>query len=453
MACPTRPALSFTAHSSAPGMGGRHSHHPWSHARGRARRRCCSPARACRPAAGLGSVARGRCGRHGSRRRARPPGRLAHSGHHRAPVRDRRGPAGRRPHHLVRLSRRGRRRAQPRRRHQPQSRGRPRRPPDLVLLYNSAQNARVADRLARARHPGPAPQHRCTERRRSASPGCSGGSPDMPREADSLTAAFDAALAAATVTADAGRPERPAAGLGAAADDGRAGQLPQRAGRARRRTRTCSRDVAATCRHRQHRSDRRPRNPDLILTTADGPSAFVERPEWQAVPAVRERRFRQGHRLRVQPARPTHAAGDPASSRVSAPGAGPMRRACVPVLLGIVVAGARGWARGRLGPARPSRSRGRPAGPGGRRAARRRPRASCAARAARVSRRRQPGRLRRGAAGADPQPAGRAVPPRPLERRRARSGGCARARAPAEAGACRSPPSSARSRPSRWSTG
>jgi ABC-type Fe3+-hydroxamate transport system substrate-binding protein len=33
------------------------------------------------------------------------------------------------------------------------------------------------------------------------------------------------------------------------------------------------------------------RNPDLILTTADGPSAFMERPEWQVVPAVRERRF------------------------------------------------------------------------------------------------------------------------------------------------------------------
>jgi ABC-type Fe3+-hydroxamate transport system substrate-binding protein len=33
------------------------------------------------------------------------------------------------------------------------------------------------------------------------------------------------------------------------------------------------------------------RNPDLIFTTADGPSAFASRPEWQVVPAVRERRF------------------------------------------------------------------------------------------------------------------------------------------------------------------
>ena len=33
------------------------------------------------------------------------------------------------------------------------------------------------------------------------------------------------------------------------------------------------------------------RDPDLILTTADGPTAFMDRPEWQAVPAVRDRRF------------------------------------------------------------------------------------------------------------------------------------------------------------------
>jgi ABC-type Fe3+-hydroxamate transport system substrate-binding protein len=33
------------------------------------------------------------------------------------------------------------------------------------------------------------------------------------------------------------------------------------------------------------------RNPDLIFTTAEGPSAFARRPEWQAVRAVREKRF------------------------------------------------------------------------------------------------------------------------------------------------------------------
>jgi ABC-type Fe3+-hydroxamate transport system substrate-binding protein len=33
------------------------------------------------------------------------------------------------------------------------------------------------------------------------------------------------------------------------------------------------------------------RNPDLIFTTTEGPSAFASRPEWQAVPAVREHRF------------------------------------------------------------------------------------------------------------------------------------------------------------------
>ncbi|HKP48770.1 MAG TPA: hypothetical protein VJU17_02060, partial [Gemmatimonadales bacterium] len=33
------------------------------------------------------------------------------------------------------------------------------------------------------------------------------------------------------------------------------------------------------------------RNPDLILTTTEGPAAFATRPEWQVVPAVRRRRF------------------------------------------------------------------------------------------------------------------------------------------------------------------
>ena len=33
------------------------------------------------------------------------------------------------------------------------------------------------------------------------------------------------------------------------------------------------------------------RDPDLILTTTDGPAAFTTRPEWQVVRAVRERRF------------------------------------------------------------------------------------------------------------------------------------------------------------------
>ena len=33
------------------------------------------------------------------------------------------------------------------------------------------------------------------------------------------------------------------------------------------------------------------RNPDLILTSTEGPSAFANRPEWQVVPAVRHRRF------------------------------------------------------------------------------------------------------------------------------------------------------------------
>jgi iron complex transport system substrate-binding protein len=35
------------------------------------------------------------------------------------------------------------------------------------------------------------------------------------------------------------------------------------------------------------------RDPDLILTASEGPVAFVSRPEWQVVRAVRERRLIQ----------------------------------------------------------------------------------------------------------------------------------------------------------------
>ena len=33
------------------------------------------------------------------------------------------------------------------------------------------------------------------------------------------------------------------------------------------------------------------RDPDLIFTSTEGPSTFASRPEWQAVAAVRRRRF------------------------------------------------------------------------------------------------------------------------------------------------------------------
>ena len=42
--------------------------------------------------------------------------------------------------------------------------------PDLVVLYNSAQNAAVAGPAARARHPDPPDQHRPAGRRRSGRP-------------------------------------------------------------------------------------------------------------------------------------------------------------------------------------------------------------------------------------------------------------------------------------------
>ncbi len=160
--------------------------------------------------------------------------------------------------------------------------------PDLVLLYNSAQNADVARRL---RGLGIAAVRLNTD---------SLGDVDRvgrllgrltghEHAADSMAAAFDTALAAATIPAPARRPkvlllvwEQPPMTIGRGSF---LSELVERAGGrnlfadVRSSAGTVSIEAVAS------------RDPDLILTTTVGPVAFAERPEWRTVRAVRERRF------------------------------------------------------------------------------------------------------------------------------------------------------------------
>ncbi|HYC34063.1 MAG TPA: helical backbone metal receptor, partial [Gemmatimonadales bacterium] len=110
-----------------------------------------------------------------------------------------------------------------------------------------------------------------------------------PREADSVSAAFDSALAAATSPPDSAGPrvlllvwEQPPMTVGRGSF---LSELVERAG-----GRNLFADVAASASTVSIEAIA-VRDPDLILTTADGPSAFLERPEWQAMPAVRARRL------------------------------------------------------------------------------------------------------------------------------------------------------------------
>ncbi|HEU5039616.1 MAG TPA: helical backbone metal receptor [Gemmatimonadales bacterium] len=160
--------------------------------------------------------------------------------------------------------------------------------PDLVILYNSSQNARVAGRL---RELGVPVIRLTTDRlgdvgRVAAILGRLTG---HAREADSLAAALDTALAAATVPRAAEPPdvlllvwEQPPMTIGRGSF---LSELVERAG-----GRNLFADVASSAGAVSIEAIA-VRDPDLILTTADGPSAFLDRPEWQAVPAIRGRRF------------------------------------------------------------------------------------------------------------------------------------------------------------------
>jgi iron complex transport system substrate-binding protein len=161
--------------------------------------------------------------------------------------------------------------------------------PDLVVLYNSAQHAAVAARL---RELGISALRVNTDA--LADVGrvgrLLGRLTGHPREADSMSAAFDRALAAAS-TAE--RPERkprvlilvweqPAMTLGRGSF---LSELVERAG-----GENVFGDIASSSAPVSIEAVSA-RDPDLILTAAAGPASIVDRPEWQVVRAVRERRL------------------------------------------------------------------------------------------------------------------------------------------------------------------
>ncbi|HKU61214.1 MAG TPA: helical backbone metal receptor [Gemmatimonadales bacterium] len=161
--------------------------------------------------------------------------------------------------------------------------------PDLVVLYNSAQHAAVAARL---RGLGIPTLRINTDR--LADVGrvghLLGRLTGRTRAADSLSAVFDTALAAATVSApERHRPtvlllvwEQPPMTIGRGSF---LNELVERAGGA-----NLFADIAASAGPVSIEAVAA-RDPDFIFTTTDGPVSFARRPEWQVVRAVREHRF------------------------------------------------------------------------------------------------------------------------------------------------------------------
>jgi ABC-type Fe3+-hydroxamate transport system substrate-binding protein len=160
--------------------------------------------------------------------------------------------------------------------------------PDLVLLYNSAQNATAAARL---RGLGIPALRLNTDKLADVDRigRLLGRLTGHSASADSVAAVFDTALAGATVAPAGPRPkvlllvwEQPpmTIGRGSFLDD-----LVHRAGGV-----NLFEDVSSTAGTVSIEAVAS-RDPDLILTTSAGPVAFATRPEWQVVRAVRERRF------------------------------------------------------------------------------------------------------------------------------------------------------------------
>jgi iron complex transport system substrate-binding protein len=160
--------------------------------------------------------------------------------------------------------------------------------PDLVILYNSGQNAAVTGRL---RELGIAAMRLNTDALSSV-PRIArvlGKLTGHEKAADSLSAVFDTALASATQPGTGPRPKvlllvwvQPPMTVGRGSF---LNELLERAG-----GENLFADVAGTDGVVSIEAVAA-RDPDLIFTTAEGPSAFATRPEWQAVAAVREKRF------------------------------------------------------------------------------------------------------------------------------------------------------------------
>ena len=160
--------------------------------------------------------------------------------------------------------------------------------PQLVLLYNSAQNASAAERL---RGFGIAAALLNTDRLEDV-PRVSrllGRVTGHERGADSVSAVFDTALVAASPPAGVRRPkvlllvwEQPPMTIGRGSF---LSELVRRAG-----GENLFDDVASSSGTVSIEAVAA-RDPDVILTATDGPVGFASRPEWQVVRAVRERRF------------------------------------------------------------------------------------------------------------------------------------------------------------------
>ena len=160
--------------------------------------------------------------------------------------------------------------------------------PDLVILYNSGQNAAVAGRL---RELG-IPAVRLNTDALSDVDRVSkllGRLTGHQRGADSVVAVFDTALAAATRRPVGHRPkvlllvwEQPPMTIGRGSF---LSELVERAGGENLFADVTASSGVVSIEAVAHR------NPDLIFTTTEGPSAFATRPEWQVVPAVREHHF------------------------------------------------------------------------------------------------------------------------------------------------------------------
>ena len=161
--------------------------------------------------------------------------------------------------------------------------------PDLVILYNSAQHAGAASRVRALGIPA----IRLNTDALADVPRIGrllGRLTGHARGADSVSSVFDTALASATTaTGPAPRPkvlllvwEQPPMTIGRGSF---LSELVERAGGV-----NLFADVATSSGPVSIEAVS-VRDPDLILTTAAGPASFATRPEWQAVRAVRERRF------------------------------------------------------------------------------------------------------------------------------------------------------------------
>jgi iron complex transport system substrate-binding protein len=160
--------------------------------------------------------------------------------------------------------------------------------PDLVLLYNSARNADAAVRLRAAGIPAlRLNTDALIDVDRVAR--LLGRVSWHERGSDSVAAAFDTALAAATIRPIAHPPkvlllvwEQPPMTIGRGSF---LSELVERAG-----GRNLFDDVTASAGTVSIEAVAA-RDPDLILTASESPASFVSRPEWQVVRAVRQRRL------------------------------------------------------------------------------------------------------------------------------------------------------------------